>query len=141
VSAVHEAAALNRGPRKHLNPRCEAFTNAGTRCTNSGSPFCYQHDHSGRPVSVRLEDQPGPSHINVARALKAQGCEIIACAAGWPDLLVKPGSNHREAENAPIPLTPAPQSRLIWTAVNFGNAQIHFLLLSARSRACRLNIA
>lgn len=89
MSAAHLAAALNRGPRKHLKPRCQAFTKAGTRCTNSGTPFCYHHDHSGRPVSVRLEDQPGPSHLNVAKALKAQGCEIIACAAGWPDLLVK----------------------------------------------------
>lgn len=41
------------------------------------------------PVRKSLAEQDGPSHVNVARELKAQGCEIIACSAGWPDLLVK----------------------------------------------------
>jgi hypothetical protein len=81
---------------------CQAITKKGVQCTAGvcieySSTLCVHHFrninfHSranNRPVSERLSELDGPSHVNVARELRDQGCQIVACASGWPDLLIK----------------------------------------------------
>lgn len=77
---------------------CQAITKKGVQCTAGvcttySSTFCVHHFNSyrvnNRPVSERLSELDGPSHVNVARELRDLGCQIVACASGWPDLLIK----------------------------------------------------